>query len=51
MGELVECAVVRKEKQCEKRRVHLGQQKEAIDAEMYAISEAVKIAKEMCNNI
>jgi ribonuclease HI len=27
-----------------KRRVHLGRQKEAFDAEMYAMSEAVKIA-------
>jgi len=30
-----------------KRRVHLGRQKEAFDAEMYAMSEAMKIADEM----
>jgi len=29
-------------------RVHLGQQKEAFDAEMYAMSEAVKIVDEIC---
>jgi len=31
-----------------KRRVHLGRQKEAFDAEMYTMSEAVKIADEIC---
>ena len=42
------CAVVWKEKErWEKRRVHLGRQKEAFDAEMYAMSEAVKIANEI----
>ena len=30
-----------------KRRVHLGRQKEAFDAEMYAMSKAMKIADEM----
>ena len=30
-----------------KRRVHLGRQKEAFDAEMYAMSEAMKIADEI----
>ena len=30
-----------------KRRTHLGRQKEAFDAEMYAMSEAMKIADEM----
>jgi len=46
--EWVGCAVVWKEERWSKRRVHLGRQKEAFDAEMYAMSEAVKIADEMC---
>jgi hypothetical protein len=41
------CAVVWKEDRWNKRRIHLGQQKEAFDAEMYAMSEAVKIADEI----
>jgi ribonuclease HI len=40
--------VVWKEGRWNKRRVHLGRQKEAFDAEMYAMSEAVKIADEIC---
>jgi len=31
----------------EKRRVHLDRQKEAFDAEMYAVSEAMKIVEEI----
>jgi len=46
--EWVGCAVVWKEERWNKRRVHLGRQKEAFDAEMYAMSEAVKIANEIC---
>jgi ribonuclease HI len=47
--EWVGCAVVWKEGgRWNKRRVHLGRQKEAFDAEMYAMSEAVKIADEIC---
>jgi len=45
--EWVGCAVVWKEERWNKRRVHLGRQKEAFDAEMYAMSEAVKIADEI----
>jgi len=41
------CAVVWKKEKWEKRRVHLGRQKEAFDAEMYATSEVVKIANEI----
>jgi len=45
--EWVGCAVVWEEEgRWKKRRVHLGQQKEAFDAEMYAMSEAMKIADE-----
>jgi hypothetical protein len=44
------CAVVWKEDRWNKRRVHLGRQKEAFDAEMYAMSEAVKIAEEICRS-
>jgi len=44
----VGCAVVWKEERWNKRRVHLGRQKEAFDAEMYTMSEAVKIADEVC---
>jgi ribonuclease HI len=47
--EWVRCAVGwEKEKRWEKRRVHLGRQKEAFNAEVYAVSEAVKIADEIC---
>jgi len=46
--EWVGCAVVWKEERWNKRRVHLGQQKEAFDPEMYAMSEAVRIADEIC---
>jgi ribonuclease HI len=46
--EWVGCAVLWKEERWNKRRVHLGRQKEAFDAEMYAASEAVKIADEIC---
>jgi len=46
--EWVGCAVVRKEEgRWNKRRTHLGRQKEAFDAEMYAMSEAMKIADDM----
>jgi len=47
--EWVGCAVVWKEGGFleKKRRVHLGRQKEAFDAEMYAMSEAMKIADEI----
>jgi len=46
--EWVGCAVVWREwERWKKRRTHLGQQKEAFDAEMYAMSEVVKIADEM----
>jgi len=46
--EWVGCTVVWEEDgRWEKRRVHLGRQKEAFDAEMYAMSEAMKIADEM----
>jgi hypothetical protein len=42
------CAVVWEEgNMWGKRRIHLGRQKEAFDAEMYAMSEAVKIADEV----
>jgi len=47
--EWVGCAVVWKKEKWEKRRVHLGRQKEAFDAEMYAMSEALKIANDICN--
>jgi len=43
----VGCAVVWKEEgRWNKRRTHLGRRKEAFDAEMYAMSEAMKIADE-----
>jgi len=46
--EWVGCAVVWKEEgRWKRRRIHLGRQKEAFDAEMYAMSEAMKIADEM----
>jgi len=46
--EWVGCAVVWEEEgRWKKRRVHLGRQKEAFDAEMYAMSEAMKIADEI----
>ena len=44
------CAVVWKEDRWDKRRVHLGRQKEVFDLEMYAMSEAVKIADEISRN-
>jgi len=45
--EWVGCAVVWEEGgRWNKRRTHLGRQKEAFDAEMYAMSEAMKIADE-----
>jgi len=46
--EWVGCTVIWKEERWNKRRMHLGRQKEAFDAEMYAMSEAVKIADEIC---
>jgi len=46
--EWVGCAVVWKEEWWQKRRVHHGQQKEAFDAEMDAVAEAVKIAENIC---
>ena len=46
--EWVGCAVVWKEERWNMRRVHLGRQKEAFDAEMYAMSDAVKIGDEIC---
>ena len=48
--EWVGCAVVWKEERWNKRRIHLGRQKEAFDAEMYAMSEAVKIVDEISRN-
>jgi len=46
--EWVGCAVVwDEETRWKKRRVHLGRQKEAFDAEMSAMSEALKIPDEM----
>jgi len=46
--EWVGCAVVWEEEgRWKKRRVHLGRQKEAFDAEMYAMSEAMRIADVM----
>jgi len=46
--EWVGCVVVwGREERWNKMRVHLGRQKEAFDAEMYAMSEAVKIADEI----
>jgi len=46
--EWVGCAVVWEEDgRWKKRRVHLGRQKEAFDAEMYVMLEAMKIADEM----
>jgi len=46
--EWVGCAVVWEEEGgWKKRRVHLGRQKEAFNAEMYAMSVAIKIADEM----
>ena len=44
------CAVVWKREKWEKRKVHLGRQKEAFDAEMYAMSEAVKIANDIAKD-
>jgi len=45
--EWVGCAVVWEEGgRWNKRRTHLGQQKEVFDVEMYAMSEAMKIADE-----
>jgi hypothetical protein len=47
-NEWVGCAVVwEKEGRWEKRRVHLGRQKQAFDAEMYAVLEGMKIANEI----
>jgi len=46
--ESVGCVAVWNEVKWNKRRVHLGRQKKAFDAEMYAMSEAVKIADEIC---
>jgi len=49
--EWVGCAVVWEEEgRWKKRRVHLGWQKEAFDAKMYAMSEAMKTADEMAGN-
>jgi len=46
--EWVGCTVVWEEgRRWNKRRVHLGRQKETFEAEMYAMSEAVKIAEEI----
>jgi len=46
--ESVGCAVVWEEEgRWKERRTHRGRQKEAFDAEMYAMSEAMKIADEM----
>ena len=46
--EWVGCAVVWEEEgRWKKRRVHLGRQKEAFDVEMYAMSDAMKVADEM----
>jgi len=46
--EWVRCAVVWEEEgRWKQRRVHLGRQKEVFDTEMYAMSEAMKIADEM----
>jgi len=39
--------VWKKGRRWEKRRVHLGGQKEAFDAEVYAVPEAMKIADEI----
>jgi len=39
--EWVGCAVVWKEERWNKRRVHLGRQKEAFDAEMYAVTAQI----------
>jgi len=45
--EWVGCAVVWEEGgRWNKRRTHLGRQKEAFDAEMYVMSEAMKVADE-----
>jgi hypothetical protein len=33
-----------------KRRTHLARQKEAFDAEMYTMSEAMKVAEEISGN-
>jgi len=47
-NERVGCAVVSEmEGRWKKRRVHLGRQKEAFDDDIYAMSEAMKIADEM----
>jgi len=47
--EWVGCAVVwKKTGRWNRRRVHLGPQKEAFEAEMYAMSKAVKIADAIC---
>jgi len=45
--EWVGCAVVWKEEGWKKRRVHKSRQKVAFDTEMYAMSEAMKVADEM----
>jgi hypothetical protein len=46
--EWVGCTVVWEEEgRWKKKRVHLGRQKEAFDAEIYVMSEAMKIADEM----
>jgi len=48
--EWVGCAVVWKEDgRWKKRRTRLGRQKEVFDAEMYAMSEAMKVADEMAD--
>jgi hypothetical protein len=50
-NEWTECAVVWKGKEkWNKRSIHQGRQKEAFDAKTYAMSEAVKIAEEICRN-
>jgi len=46
--EWVRCAVVWEEEgRWNERRVHLGRQKQSFDAEMYVMSEAIKIVDEM----
>jgi len=40
--------VWKKEERWNKRRVRLGRQKEEFEAEMYVMSEAVKIVDELC---
>lgn len=47
-NEWVECAVAWKVEKWQKRRVHISQQKEVFDVEMYAIWDKMRIMEEIC---